>query len=806
MILLIPNARNRKPIFPGDLNSMPALHQDKSRAEKAANQLTRSSTAEVISFTPKAFVPSNGAEGSMLKFALDYARRGWAVFPCKPSSKAPYIDGGFKNASIDPAIITQWWRQWPEAMIGIRMGAESGAWTLDPDAPKEPGGIDGRQSWADLQQKHGAAPHTHTHNTPGGGQHLLFKYRADRPITNREGGLAKLGINVRGEGGYIIAPPSINADGKAYEIADALDFFNFADAPNWLYDLILTKPAIPEQAAARAHPPTRNGNSSHRQYAEAALRGECDRVAGALHDRNIELNNAALKLGTLVAAGELTEGEVIGPLYDAAVGNGLVAEDGPRAAMATINSGLKKGLQEPRVIPDSNYKPNGGADYSKREGCGETLAYSDEVLAQNFIDKHVADLRYTALWGQWLIWDDRRWAPDDRLATFSFVRHLCYEQARKAESRDAKNIASGGTVAAIERLARADQRIAVTVNEWDADPWLLNTPSGTVNLQTGEMRKHNPDDKLTKVTGAAPDLNCPIPLWTGLLATVTGGNSDLIAYLQRMAGYSLTGSTREHAMFFLYGTGANGKSTFLNAITACADEYHRVAPIETFTASNTERHPTELAGLRGARLVTAVETEEGRRWDESKIKALTGGDTISARFMRQDFFQYAPQFKLIIAGNHKPGLRSVDEAIRRRLNLIPFTVTIPPAARDPEFPDKLKVELPGILAWMIDGCRAWQQQGLAPPQVVTEATAAYLESEDAISAWLDECCRRDPNSFATSTHLFVSWNQWATKNGEHAGTTKKLVSALESKGFQPHRKNSGRGFVGLRVLPEYEQA
>jgi putative DNA primase/helicase len=435
----------------------------------------------------------------------------------------------------------------------------------------------------------------------------------------------------------------------------------------------------------------------------------------------------------------------------------------------------------------------------------QNLAYSDEVLAQNFIDKHVADLRYTALWGQWLMWDGRRWAPDDKLATFSFARQLCYEQARLAESRDAKNIASAGTVAAIERLARADQRIAVIVNEWDADPWLLNTPSGTVNLQTNEMRKHDPDDKLTKVTGVAPDANCPIPRWTRFLATVTDGNSELIAFLQRTAGYSLTGSTREHALFFLYGTGANGKTTFLNAITACAGEYHRVAPIETFTASNTERHPTELAGLRGARLVTAVETEEGRRWDESKIKALTGGDTISARFMRQDFFQYMPQFKLIIAGNHKPGLRSVDEAIRRRFNLIPFTVTIPPEDRDPDFPEKLKIELPGILAWMIEGCRAWQQQGLAPPQIVTEATAAYLESEDAISAWLDECCQRDPTSFATLTHLFVSWNQWATKNGEYAGTTKKLASTLESKGFLPQRKTSARGLVGLRVLPDYEQ-
>jgi len=447
----------------------------------------------------------------------------------------------------------------------------------------------------------------------------------------------------------------------------------------------------------------------------------------------------------------------------------------------------------PRTAPEPD-----SLDAAKRLGA---MAFSDEVLAQNFINKHRADLRYTASWGRWLIWDGRRWAPDEKLETFSLIRRLCYKQAQQAESKEAKSIASAGTVAAIERLARADQRIAITVNEWDADPWLLNTPAGTVDLRTGRIRKHDLEDKLTKITGIAPDWNCPIPLWMQFLDTAAAGNDELINHLQRVAGYALTGSTREHSLFFLYGTGANGKTTFLNTVTACAGEYHRVAPIETFTASNTERHPTELAGLRGARLVTAVETEEGRRWDESKIKALTGGDTVSARFMRQDFFEYAPQFKLVIAGNHKPGLRSVDEAIRRRFNLIPFTVTIPPEQRDPELAEKLKAELPGILAWMLDGARAWQQQGLNPPQVVTAATDAYLEAEDGVSSWIEECCQRDPNSFATSTNLFTSWSEWATKHGEYVGTVRKLVSTLESRGFDPCRKNSGRGFLGLRILP-----
>jgi putative DNA primase/helicase len=189
-----------------------------------------------------------------------------------------------------------------------------------------------------------------------------------------------------------------------------------------------------------------------------------------------------------------------------------------------------------------------------------------------------------------------------------------------------------------------------------------------------------------------------------------------LAYLQRAVGYALTGLTQEHALFFAYGTGANGKSVLLSTAAGLLGDYHKTAPIETFTASNSDRHPTDLASLRGARLVTATETEEGRRWAEARIKQLTGGDTISARFMRQDFFEFAPSFKLFIAGNHKPSLRSVDEAIRRRFHLVPFAVTIPSEERDSDLAEKLKDEWPGILAWLIEGCLEWQTEGLRRPK------------------------------------------------------------------------------------------
>jgi putative DNA primase/helicase len=282
-------------------------------------------------------------------------------------------------------------------------------------------------------------------------------------------------------------------------------------------------------------------------------------------------------------------------------------------------------------------------------------AFTDEALALRFAEVHTTDLRYVAAWGRWLCFDGTCWRFDETLLAFNYARQICRQAAAECNKKVRKTLASAKTVAAVERLAKADRRLAATVDQWDADPWAINTPVGIIDLRTGNLRPQRADDYVTKVTGVAPNASCLTPIWDAFLDRIMGGDAELIAFLQRMAGYALTGLTREHAMFFLYGRGANGKTTFLGAIIACASDYHRTAPIETFTAATGERHPTDLAGLRGARLVTAIETEEGRRWAESKIKALTGGDRIAARFMRQDFFEYTPQFKLMIAGNHKPG-------------------------------------------------------------------------------------------------------------------------------------------------------
>src|SRR5208337_1106954 len=400
---------------------------------------------------------------------------------------------------------------------------------------------------------------------------------------------------------------------------------------------------------------------------------------------------------------------------------------------------------------------------------------SEDAIALAFTTALADDLKYTASMGLWHRWIGTHYQPDKNLQAFTEARNICRTAAKTATEPDkARKLASSATVSSVERLARYDRRHAVAEDEWDADSWLLNTPGGTVDLRTGTMQTHRRRDHITKITLVNPGGDCP--LWLRFLDRVTAGNVDLQNYLQRMTGYCLTGSTREQALFFFYGLGANGKGVFLNTVTSLLQPYTGIAPTDLFLASRNsgERHPCDVAALLGKRLVTAQEIESGARWDTEKLKSLTGSERLTARHMRQDFFEFNPQFKLILVGNHRPGLRSVDPAIRRRFNLVPFTVTIPEAERDQNLCEKLKAEWGGILAWAIEGCLQWQRKGLNAPQKVREATGDYFGAEDALGRWIDECCNLGIKQQASSNALFTNWREWAEKAGEYVGSQKNF--------------------------------
>ena len=421
----------------------------------------------------------------------------------------------------------------------------------------------------------------------------------------------------------------------------------------------------------------------------------------------------------------------------------------------------------------------------------------EDNVALEFSAKYATDARYVHKWGTWLFWTGVRWKPEETLIAFHLARELC----RAAED------ASHKTVAAVTGLARTDRRQAAVTSQWDADPWLLGTPKGTIDLRTGKLLPPKAMDYITKITAVAPSDDPPrdsCPMFLIFLNRVMKGDEELQDYLQRVCGYSLTGDTTEDALFFHYGKGGNGKSVFLDTVSGILADYHEAADMELFVVTHGERHPTDLASLRGARMVTAVETEEGKRWAEAKLKQMTGGDPIKARFMRQDFFTYIPQFKLQFAGNHKPAIRNVDMAISRRMNLIPWLVTIPKEERDKDLSNKLKAEWPGILRWMIDGCLAWQRVGLKPPDTVTGATRDYLDSQDTAQNFFDDCCVFAKNECDTFEHIWDGYVDWAEDCREFVGTKKAFGQKLKDKGFEMIQRGPDRAYtyIGIRCIRE----
>jgi putative DNA primase/helicase len=426
---------------------------------------------------------------------------------------------------------------------------------------------------------------------------------------------------------------------------------------------------------------------------------------------------------------------------------------------------------------------------------------SDHTVARAFTVEHRDRLRFDHDIGKWFCWNDQVWQREGTALARDWARGVA---ARLVESEDGKTRRTAGRhsfASGVEKFAQADRAFAVTADIWDRGIYLLGTPGGTVDLHTGGMRSAARADYITKQTAVAPDDVADCPHWLQFLHEATKGDDALIAFLQRFSGYALTGDTKEHMLLFIYGDGGNGKGVFQRTVGGILGDYCRTAAMDTFTASYSERHPADLAMLRGARLVMASETEEGRAWAESRIKAITGGDPISARFMRQDFFEYTPQFKLLLIGNHKPALRNVDDAARRRFHIVPFVHKPSFVDKDLE-EEKLKPEWPAILRWMINGCLKWQRDDLAPPPIVIDATKEYFAGQDLVRQWIEEKCETKASSADTSANLYKSWFTFAEENGEKPGNARWFAQALLRLGYRKNKDTSRRGFLGIAVKEE----
>ena len=424
--------------------------------------------------------------------------------------------------------------------------------------------------------------------------------------------------------------------------------------------------------------------------------------------------------------------------------------------------------------------------------------FSDDALASELADKQLDYLRFHPEARCWMFWNGQYWQKDVGGFVVNAIRHICRQAAARIdEPTKALRIASNQKISAVEVLARTDPRLAAASVKWDTDDWLLNTPENIVDLRTGESFAHDPALLISRMTPMAPGGDCT--RWHLFLNRITGGNHELQLFLQRMAGYCLTGSVKEQVLFYLLGPGANGKSIFMRVLSAMLGPYATTAAMDAFLELKLTRHPADLAALRSARLVLASESDRNARWAEAKVKVLTGGDAISARLMRQDYSTYSPHFKIILAGNDPPSLSGTGEAIRRRFQFIPFGVTIPAPERDLDLYDKLCAELPGIFKWAIDGCLAWQSQGLAPPRCITDFTANYFDSQDVIGRFIAECCEPEPSYRIGSTELYERYRSWAKRQGEHVPTQRSFVLDISAHGFLQERSAKKRFIRGLRL-------
>ncbi len=695
--------------------------------------------------------------------ALDYARRGWKPVPIGRKSKKP-TDKGWQKRPFDPAQFNG-----NAQNIAVQLGAASGG-LVDVDldcmdaigfAPQflpDTGAIFGHRSKPCSHQLYISDLHKSESKA-----NIPF-----REYVNGHAGatIVELRIGADGKGATTVLPPSMHVTGELVQ---------------WVRNGEPARVAGDDLKRAMT------------KLAVAALLKPRYPGQGSRHEGALVLG------GVLARAGWQPDdiGHVVEVLARAA------GDDDVHDRVATAAGAVEakaNGTDVPGLPRFAELWGQDAADTLGKWGLaagalrgGEKGAGLEDAVALALAHEHADDLRYIAKSSQWMRWAGECWQPEDTLSAFDESRKLC----RMAGDSRAR------TVAAVVTLARTDRRMAATVDQWDRGAMLLNAKRATIDLATGTSRPPDRRDYLTKQAGAwIAEPGTPHPLWTGFLNLVTDADETLIDFLQRTAGYCLTGSTREHKLAFLYGPGANGKGVFVHTISTIMGDYAISAPIEMFLASTHDRHPTEIARLKGARLVVAQETQKGRRWDETKLKVLTSSDRLSGHFMRQDFFDFDPSHKLLITGNHKPSLGSVDEAIRRRLLLVPFTVEIPIEERDPDFAAKLAPEYPAILRWMVDGCLEWQRDGLAVPERVRKASDDYFANQDTLTQWIEDCCldhRGNPFAFEATRALFGSWKAWSEARNMSAGTERTFAQNLADKGYAQDRTKFARGFRGIQL-------
>lgn len=689
-----------------------------------------------------------------LEAALSYAEMGIPVFPLVPGGKRPLLgkaEGGrgYRDATINESEIRGWWEENPNANIGAPTGNASGFFVLDVD------GEAGDSALHDLEGKNATLPNTVKVKT-GKGRHFYFKSK-DLDVRNSAGVLG-VGLDIRGEGGYVVLPPSVHESGRKY--SGIIDKKVMAEPPAWLLKTI-------KQAKTRGSKETAiTKRADVMRLPEGSRNDGLTRYAGHLRNKGLGGEDLLKKLHAYneqVCDPPLSPGEVETIAASA-------------EAWPVGDSSSKKG-----ALIRAEFHAKDLTDM----GNGHRLA---ELVVYKCV--------FCPTMKGWMVFQHGRWRPDNgsylmRMA--KLVVKQMYAEAADLEDKDeregilkhAKASQSSRALKAMIELAQFER--TVDLEKFDANPWLLNVKGWTFNLKEWWMCENHPKHRLTKMSPVKYDENAQCPIWLDFLDRVTGGNTELKKYLKRIAGYCLTGDTGERCLFVLQGVGANGKTTFLNVLSDLLGDYAVNTPIESLMHRSTSGVPNDIARLRGARLVTASEGEMGQKLAESLVKRLTGRDRVTARFLFKEYFEFEPNFKIFLATNHAPLIRGADEGIWDRIRLIPFSVRIPLEERDPQLPDKLRAEMSGIFNWALEGCLEWQEHGLPTPEIVIRATSEYRAEMDILARFLEESTVPVPGARVASAALYARYREWCDNSGERFESQKMFGMQLKERGFQSRK-------------------
>lgn len=738
--------------------------------------------------------PCPSDQDSLLTWALWYATElGWPVFPCAPKDKFPVTEGGLYDATTDEAQIRKWWTKWPAANIGCpcgpidgftnsegRQGVGAGhdAIDIESDGIETARSHNDQTEWAKIVVR-----------TPSGGFHAFVACRNDvknavKPLT---------GIDVRTSGGYTLLPPSFVFDkDKGYE-----GWYSWRIEPSDLPTL----PEMPAWIVLAAHKKQSGRSSTARldslELAEGSRNKELFRYGCRLRSEgfeHVEIEAALRSINSQRCKPPLNDSEV--------------------SQIATSAARYKPGVAAKVAIEIQQQTPSVEIDTE----TGEIMEFplTDAGNAERLVHWYGKDLRYCSLWGRWLIWNGWKWEQDENggarvyQLALQTVRRMQREAVECQDSDRRKALGEWGfkceSRSRIENMVSMAAKIdgvPVTPSELDTHRLLVNLRNGVYDLNTSRLLPHSRTYLITRGMEIDYDPQAVCPKWADFLVAVLDQNSDLLKYIWKAVGYSLSGDTSEQCFFFLHGnTGNNGKSTFMETLLDLFGDYAQQTPTETLMAKMGDAGiSNDIARLKDARIVAAPETEDGKRLNEGLIKRLTGQDRIAARFLHQEFFEFKPEFKVWMTGNHRPDIRGTDDAIWRRVALIPFQVTIPKEQRNPRLKEELHEELPGILVWAIRGYEAWTKERLGRPTAVAEAVGEYRVSQDKIGAFLLEETEQNENFTVKAGDLYKAYQIWCKNSGEYPMNLTRFGKAMAERGEASFEISSRKYYRGRR-LPE----